>query len=184
MIKDRVIKAYVFAQEAHKGQKRRFSGLDYFCHPKGVARAIEDLTKDEDMVIAGFLHDVIEDTHYTYRDILDRFGKRVADLVFEVTTLKQELLRYPTKAECLLNKMLLMTKDGLTLKLVDREDNVHYMDKDCKTTEHKQFVKRYALETKFIIENLSAQRELTEIQKFLVDKINLRLRYLDIKYLW
>lgn len=77
-----------------------------------------------------------------------------------------------------------MDSDSLTLKLVDRQDNVHYMDKDCKTTAHKKFVKRYALETKYIIENLVAERELDKIQQFLVDKINLRLRYLDIKYLW
>lgn len=184
MLKDRVVRAYIFAKESHADQKRRFSGLPYFSHPKGVARKIEDLTKDEDMVIAAFLHDVVEDCDISIETIKIEFGVNVARLVQALTSDKVELKTCPSKAEYLLKKMLTMADDELILKLVDRQDNIQYMDKDCKTTEHKRFVKKYSIETKYIIDGLEKSRRLNELQSLVVDMINVRLKYIDRKYLW
>lgn len=98
------MKAYVFAKEAHGEQKRRYSGLPYFCHPKGVARMVEDLTKDEDMIIAALLHDVVEDCGVTFDDICEMFGDNVDRLVRQLTSNKEVMKDYPSKAEYLLKK--------------------------------------------------------------------------------
>jgi len=185
MIKDRVIIAYTFASLKHSKQKRKFSGLPYFSHPKGVARKIEDLTRDEDMIISAFLHDVVEDYNVKIEEIIAKFGENVGRLVLQLTSDKDILKTFNSKAEYLLDKMLKMDSDALTLKLVDRQDNVQYMDKDCKTIKHKQFVKKYSLETKYILNGLKENRkDLNELQILIIDMIDVRLRYLDIKYLW
>ena len=85
MIKEIVVKAYNYAQEKHRGQKRKWSDLDYFTHPKAVARIIEDLTHRDYLVAVALLHDVIEDTDATYLDLVGKFGQRIAWLVMELT---------------------------------------------------------------------------------------------------
>ena len=56
------------------------SGLSYFTHVKYVARVLENLGCDSELIAAGFLHDVIEDTDTTYKQVEKEFGKRVADI--------------------------------------------------------------------------------------------------------
>ncbi|HEY4496856.1 MAG TPA: HD domain-containing protein [Candidatus Paceibacterota bacterium] len=77
---DIVKKAASFAKERHKHQKRK-TGEPYFIHPKNVARTVSNWTKDKNVIAAGYLHDVIEDTGADYEDIEERFGKKVADYV-------------------------------------------------------------------------------------------------------
>ena len=77
-------RAYKFALKAHRGQTRK-DGTMYIHHPVEVATIVNGHTDDNDTVIAAMLHDVIEDTEYTYEDIKIEFGERVADLVRQVT---------------------------------------------------------------------------------------------------
>ncbi|QDV34332.1 HD domain-containing protein [Tautonia plasticadhaerens] len=65
----------------HDGQHRKSSGVPYIQHPIAVAWMLDRLGFDEDVVIAGLLHDVVEDTEATLDDVRGRFGARVADLV-------------------------------------------------------------------------------------------------------
>lgn len=82
-----VEKAYLFAKEAHFGQFRK-SGEAYIIHPLEVAFILADLEMDRETIIAGILHDVVEDTKYTSQDLVDLFGEEVSYLVDGVTKLK------------------------------------------------------------------------------------------------
>jgi len=181
MIKDRIFTAYNMAKKAHDGQMRKYSDQEYFCHPKYVARMIEDITKDEDLIIVALLHDTIEDTSVEYEDIADAFGQKVSDLVLELTS-EQDKGKM-TKAEYLIDKMNKMSKEALIVKLADRFHNVKYLDKDCKTRQHLSFVKRYYLETVEILSNLNYQNKGREIG-LLVRGIQFQLDYLECKHKW
>ena len=77
-------KAFNFAIEAHKNQKR-ISGVPYVVHPVAVADILAELRLDSATIITGLLHDTIEDTKITYDIVLKEFGQEVADLVDGVT---------------------------------------------------------------------------------------------------
>lgn len=73
----KVIRAVAFATEAHHGQKRKVSGKPFILHPLKVAEILIDAGADEELVAAGILHDVVEDTPYEMEDIEDNFGSTV-----------------------------------------------------------------------------------------------------------
>lgn len=77
--------AFEFARLAHGEQKRKYTGEPYIHHPMEVANIVMGVTQDREVIAAAYLHDVIEDTHFGYTDLLIRFGSRVAKLVQEVT---------------------------------------------------------------------------------------------------
>ena len=74
-------RALSFASVAHDGQRRKGSGIPYIVHCIETASVVAGLTNDPEIIAAGLLHDIIEDTKYSYEDINKEFGKRVADLV-------------------------------------------------------------------------------------------------------
>ena len=77
-------KAVEFALKAHEGQKRKDGGI-FFLHPMEVASIAGTMTQDENVIIAGILHDTVEDTDVTAEDILREFGPRIAELVASET---------------------------------------------------------------------------------------------------
>ena len=85
-LSDNLLKAFEFGAIAHQSQSRPESIMTpYFSHPAAVALILSKGGFSEEVVIAGLLHDVIEDTNFTAEDIKDRFGDRVKDLVLGVT---------------------------------------------------------------------------------------------------
>lgn len=81
----------LYASLAHKGQVRKFSGLPYINHPIEVAEIIrKSHPLEKDVFCAALLHDTIEDTEATYQDIVENFGKTIADIVLEVTDEKTD----------------------------------------------------------------------------------------------
>src|SRR3712207_2501470 len=87
--KEQIVRAYNIAREAHQEQKR-ISGEPYIIHPIEVACILAELGMDTKTIIAGLLHDIVEDTDYTYEDVKEIFGVEVADLVQGVTKLRSE----------------------------------------------------------------------------------------------
>ncbi len=129
-------KAYDIAEKMHRGQLRK-SGEPYLIHPMAVAEILADLGMDEETIIAGLLHDVVEDTEYTKEDLVADFGEEVGLLVDGVTKLGS--LKFKNKEERQvenLRKMFLaMSKDirVLIIKLSDRLHNlrtINYMTHD------------------------------------------------------
>lgn len=122
-----VLDAFEFAFKAHEGQKRD-NGENYIVHPLEVAYILSDMNLDVDTIIGGLLHDVIEDTEFTYLDITSKFGEEVAILVEGVS--KLDKINYKTKEEEQagnIRKMLIaMTKDirVILIKLADRLHNM------------------------------------------------------------
>ena len=85
MYSDRLEYAIYFATKAHKGQKRKTEDVDMIYHPIIVASILQREGYDEDTVIAGVLHDVVEDTKYSFDDIEKLFGKKVRDYVYDAS---------------------------------------------------------------------------------------------------
>src|SRR6267378_3923160 len=85
---DLIKRAYDFSYRAHSGQMRK-SGDPYFVHPAGVAGIITELRLDTASVCAGLLHDVVEDTLASTKDLEREFGHEIANLVDGVTKLSK-----------------------------------------------------------------------------------------------
>jgi len=78
-------KALTFAKTAHGSQKRKYTGAPYYVHLVEVMKLVKSVTKDEEMLQAALLHDVVEDTPVTLQQVRDEFGDRVAMLVGGLT---------------------------------------------------------------------------------------------------
>jgi (p)ppGpp synthase/HD superfamily hydrolase len=180
MIKEIIIQAYIFSKEKHKNQKRKYSSHNYFVHPKAVARILEDMHQNEFVIAAGLLHDVVEDTNTTIKELSDKFGSRVANLVSEVTNTKEERGDL-SKEDYLICKIKKMSEDALTIKLADRLHNVLFLEEDLKGKEHFHFGKYYLKQTKIILNSLKYSK-LSSTQKALYDRIIGLIKYFEVKF--
>ncbi len=125
----KVIWAFDFARKAHKGQKRKGTNEDYITHSIEVYNILKRLTDDDDVLSAALLHDVIEDTKYTYNDIKELFGKRVVDIVLEVTRVD--------------GKFNIKTREGLMVKLADMLHNIHDNNDEKYLKQKIRFIKKF-----------------------------------------
>jgi len=115
------IKAIRFGAEKHQGQLDD-CGKSYFdTHILQVESILRNITDDEEIWVAGLLHDTIEDTDTTYEELKENFGQRVADLVMEVTHegKKDEVGYYFPR---------LHSKDAILIKFADRLSNLSRME--------------------------------------------------------
>ena len=124
---NKLSKAYSFALNAHKNQKRD-AGEPYIIHPVAVANILTDLKLDTATITTGLLHDTIEDTKATYKMVEKEFGKEVADLVEGVTKISQleGKANSNSKAENF-RKLILATSKDIRVLLVKLADRLHNM---------------------------------------------------------
>jgi GTP diphosphokinase / guanosine-3',5'-bis(diphosphate) 3'-diphosphatase len=122
-----ICKAFNFAYQLHEGQIRK-SGDPYIAHPIAVASLLRDLGGDSTMIAAGFLHDVVEDTHVSNEEIAQLFGKQVSQLVEAVTKLSKINFSSTTErqAENFRRMFMAMAQDirVIVVKLADRLHNM------------------------------------------------------------
>ncbi|MCY4375133.1 MAG: RelA/SpoT family protein [Spirochaetaceae bacterium] len=127
----RIRAAVELAAAAHDGQ-RRASGEPYLVHPLSVGRILIETQMDADAVCAGLLHDAIEDTRVSERELRDGFGPEVAELVQGVTKISQlrGQSRTVQKAETILKILLAMTRDVrvIIIKLADKLHNMRTLE--------------------------------------------------------
>ncbi len=124
---EKLHKAYNFAINAHRNQKRD-SGDPYSNHPIAVASILTELKLDSATITTGLLHDTIEDTHATYETIKKEFGAEVADLVEGVTKISvfENQAASNSKAENF-RKLILATSKDIRVLLVKVADRLHNM---------------------------------------------------------
>jgi GTP pyrophosphokinase len=128
---DLIERAYVFAAQKHEGQLRK-SGEPYFTHPVAVAHIITEMKLDAASVCAALLHDVVEDTDVTLKELEQLFGEEVAFLVDGVTKLGKInfLCKEDQQAESFRKMLVAMARDirVLLVKLADRLDNMRTLE--------------------------------------------------------
>ena len=164
-----IIKAYEIARKLHDGQFRK-SGEPYIIHPVAVAKILAQFGMDNETVVAGLLHDSIEDTGYTRDQLAEDFDEKIADLVEGVTKLTN--ISYDSseaaQAENFRKMFLAMSKDirVLIVKLADRLHNMRtleYMPTEKRITKAMETLEIYAplagrlgiFSIKFELEDLS-----------------------------
>jgi (p)ppGpp synthase/HD superfamily hydrolase len=122
-------RATLFADQAHDGQVRKFTGLPYISHTMEVMQIVRGVTNDDDVIAAAVLHDVIEDCGITYTDLAAEFNERIAYLVYQVTNSADES-DGDRDTRAYINRTILRdaSADAQTIKLADIISNVSGVD--------------------------------------------------------
>ncbi len=172
--KERIDKAYLLAEKKHHSQKRS-SGEPYIIHPLSVAAILVGLGMDTESVMAGLLHDVVEDTDCTLEEITREFGREVALLVDGVTKLGKIPFssREEEQAENLRKMLMAMAEDirVIIIKFADRMHNLttlEYVSPQKQRDKARECLELYAP----IAHRLGIRR----VKEFMED---VSLRYLD-----
>ncbi len=194
---DLIGKAFDIARELHDGQLRK-SGEPYLLHPIAVAKILVQLGMDDETIVGGLLHDVVEDTEYTREQLVQDFSEEVALLVDGVT--KLGAIKFDTKeeaqAENLRKMFLAMSKDirVLIIKLADRLHNMRtleFMREEKKLEKARETLDIYAplasrlgiYTVKFELEDISLKylhpREYETLEIEVTEKKEQRVQFIN-----
>ncbi|MCF7825090.1 MAG: bifunctional (p)ppGpp synthetase/guanosine-3',5'-bis(diphosphate) 3'-pyrophosphohydrolase [Candidatus Marinimicrobia bacterium] len=166
---DFIWRAYNFGKKAHQGQLRK-SGEPYFSHCVEVATILAEMKLDPVTISAALLHDVIEDTGYTHKDVEQEFSEEVARLVDGVTKLSDMKFRSEEDKQAInFRKMLLSVADDIRVIIIKFADRLHNM----RTLEHLPAVKqrRIARETRDVYAPLAHRLGMYRIKSEMEDLI-------------
>ena len=118
--------AIYFATKAHNGQKRKSDkDVDMIFHPFTVGMMLQRSGASEEAVIAGILHDVVEDTRYTINDIKEEFGDDIAKVVLEVSEKKE--LPWDERKQEAIDRIKIASIDGKLVECADKISNLETM---------------------------------------------------------
>lgn len=168
-----ITKAFNFAKQAHRGVRRK-SGEPYILHPIAVAQvACEEIGLGSTSICAALLHDVVEDTDYTYDDIANLFGVKIANIVEGVTKISGGVFGDGASAQAeTLKKLLVTMSDDVRVILIKISDRVHNMRTLSSMAPAKQY--KIAGETMYIYAPIADRLGL--------NKIKTELENLSFKY--
>jgi len=185
---ENIIEAYNFAEIAHKGQKRK-SGHDFIIHPVEVASHLARLELDPTVIIAGLLHDVIEDTKFKSKDIEDKFGKDVSGIVTSLTklTADENTLIENLDQKNMRRFLVSVAKDVrvMIIKLADRLHNVEtlkYLEEEKRKKIAKETLSIHApLAQKIGMNDLKWRLEDESFKYLMPDKFKMTKRLISQK---
>jgi (p)ppGpp synthase/HD superfamily hydrolase len=126
-----IFKAIEFATKAHTGQYRKGTMIPYILHPLGVSKILIEYGCPEHIVIAGILHDTIEDTPVTVEEIKMIFGWNVADLVVTASE-PDKSDTWENRKKHTLGMLKILPEDAVILALADKLDNIRAIREDLK----------------------------------------------------
>jgi GTP pyrophosphokinase len=172
---DALNRAYVYAMKVHGSQKRE-SGDPYFSHPIEVAGILTDLKLDDNSIITALLHDVVEDTRATLKDVEQKFGKDIGRLVDGVTKLSRlELQSEQTKHAENFRKLVVAMSEDIRVLLVKLADRLHNM-RTLESVKSPDKRRRVARETMDIYaplaERIGMQRFKDELEDLAFAQLN------------
>lgn len=121
-----LFEAIEFATRAHRGQFRKGTRLPYILHPLRVGQILIEAPADVEVVVAGILHDTLEDTHTTRQDLASRFGERVSRIVESVSE-PDKSLPWQARKEHTIAALALADADALLVACADKLDNIRSM---------------------------------------------------------
>ena len=160
-------KAFVYASAAHSGVKRK-SGEPYILHPLAVARIVnKEMGLDSVSIISAILHDVVEDTEFTAKDIEKEFGKKVAQIIDGLTKIAEVFDQNVSLQQENFRKMLLTLSDDIRVILIKIADRLHNMRTLSSMSKKKQL--KISSETLFLYAPLAHRLGLYSIKTELED---------------
>lgn len=157
-----------FAKKKHAGQFRKDGVTPYINHPIKVAEIVKTYKKSKNIdaiIAAALLHDTLEDTYTSYRELKEEFGEMVASMVIEVTSAKV-VTTMLGKGRYLKHKMKWMSPYAFVIKLADRLANLQD-SKSLPIEQREKLIK----DTEEIVTFLEKEREMTESQLSLINAI-------------
>jgi len=152
-------KTLEYAKDKHEGQTRRGTGEPYIVHPIRVAKKALELNLSQEIVIAGLLHDVIEDTDSTFQEIYNIFGGDIVIIVKNLTS-DEDMIKTLGKNDYLKFKMKNMDEESFILKLIDRLDNIQDNPRE-----------KYVKDTLNLMDYLITNREITNSSYIIIKDI-------------
>ncbi len=123
-----VQKAAEFAAKAHEGTLRKGSNMPYIVHPKEVAAIVAVMNGDQEEIAAAYLHDVIEDAGITYGQLLEAFGRRVADLVLAESEDKSK--SWIERKQATVERLRTATREEKRITFADKLSNLRSTAED------------------------------------------------------
>ena len=125
-----IFRAIEFATKAHSGQYRKGTKIPYITHPLNVAKTLIQLECSEPVIVAGILHDTLEDTRVTFDELLEIFGREIADLVNSASEPNKSDWIWENRKAHTLKHLKVASYEQLVLSLADKMDNIMSIRED------------------------------------------------------
>ncbi len=132
LIMNIIDQAIVFAANAHRGQTRKSSNIPYITHPFSVGMLLQKENCSEEVIVAGILHDTLEDTSTTYKDLLEQFGASVANLV-QAASEHDKSLPWEDRKKHTIERLKDATVEELQITAADKLHNLRTINEDLQT---------------------------------------------------